>query len=307
MQYGTDYYQGQGDIVLQPRSYEEDEEDYAYRPVSDLKRVYNKPTVIRAPGRRAPPRSPVRQAPPPWVAEEQQQQHHYQPPQHYQPQPWSPVKAGAGRFDHYGAKPKTDLGWTPNIKPQMPPHPPPKPISGQPAPSYVRAQDDDEGDYHPAWQGSLRSGRGAKVQDTSAGRSVSFQPQAHAHPPAHSAGMSRAPPQVKMVEAPAEGPVATHNPYNTPLGLYSKASAQEAMQGQLQGRPGEGTIEITGGSEGPPSFESSPTYRLVHRQDRPPSNAPRQSQAFRNLEEYTSTSQHAPSYPSAEVEGISEF
>jgi len=47
----------------------------------------------------------------------------------------------------------------------------------------------------------------------------------------------------------AEGPEgadtaqAAHLQYNSPLGLYSKASANEAMTGQLGGRPGEGTIQ----------------------------------------------------------------
>ena len=186
--------------------------------------------------RRPPPRSPVRQAPPPWVREQQQ---------HEQiEQAWSPVRAGTGRFDHAGAKPKTDLGWTPQPRQQLPPHVAPKPIGGQQiAPSYVRAQAPDEGDYMPAWQGSLRSGRGAKVQDSAAGRPM--PPVQHvAAAPGGGGGRARAPAQVQLVEsAPAEGPVAHHNPYNTPLGLYSKSSAQEAMDAQLKGRPGEGTVQ----------------------------------------------------------------
>jgi len=37
-----------------------------------------------------------------------------------------------------------------------------------------------------------------------------------------------------------------HLQYNTPIGLYSKENAIEALRGQTKGKPGEGSIAITG-------------------------------------------------------------
>lgn len=40
-----------------------------------------------------------------------------------------------------------------------------------------------------------------------------------------------------------------HLQYNTPIGLYSKENVQEALKGQTQGRPGEGTMGVSGGNK----------------------------------------------------------
>jgi hypothetical protein len=41
-----------------------------------------------------------------------------------------------------------------------------------------------------------------------------------------------------------------HLQYNTPIGLYSRDNVDEVLRGQTQGRPGEGTMQVTGGGPG---------------------------------------------------------
>jgi len=55
-----------------------------------------------------------------------------------------------------------------------------------------------------------------------------------------------------------------HLQYNTPIGLYSKENAIEALKGQTRGKPGEGTMAITG--VGGPSQAYNPSVQSdLHR------------------------------------------
>lgn len=55
-----------------------------------------------------------------------------------------------------------------------------------------------------------------------------------------------------------------HSQYNSPLGLYSKENVQAALDGQTTGKPGEGTMSVTG-PDGRKKFNpaQSDVYRLL--------------------------------------------
>jgi len=57
-----------------------------------------------------------------------------------------------------------------------------------------------------------------------------------------------------------------HLQYNSPIGLYSKQNALDVLHGQTAGKPGEGTMQITGGVEKPawaPPGVQSDLYRMI--------------------------------------------
>ena len=109
-------------------------------------------------------------------------------------------------------------------------------------------------DEPPAWKGSLRSSNTPLTSDTHAG--------AAAVPHHHGGAGATVNPHVPKVQsmhygsdgtqeyrqrageggAESDSARAVHLQYNSPLGLYSRENAQQAMSGQLNGRPGEGTI-----------------------------------------------------------------
>lgn len=99
----------------------------------------------------------------------------------------------------------------------------------------------------PAWAGSLRSSGHALDSDKSIG------PYPHS-PKVQTVHYGPGGGQEYRQHAPKAGHDtdtvrAAHLQYNSPLGLYSKVSAQEALHTQLHGKPGEGTIKILSDSE----------------------------------------------------------
>jgi len=103
-------------------------------------------------------------------------------------------------------------------------------------------------DEPPAWLGSLRSSANPLSSDTHPGAA------AVAHTPKVQSVHYGPDGSQEYRQAAADGVQsdtarAAHLQYNSPLGLYSRANAQEAMSGQLNGRPGEGTIGITTDTE----------------------------------------------------------
>jgi len=61
-----------------------------------------------------------------------------------------------------------------------------------------------------------------------------------------------------------------HLQYNSPLGLYSRNSAQEALQAQTRGKVGQGTMQITGDGQGAAkAFDPahSSVFRMVAAED----------------------------------------
>lgn len=56
----------------------------------------------------------------------------------------------------------------------------------------------------------------------------------------------------------AENATVQHLQYNTPIGLYSKSNVNAALQSQTSGKPGEGTMQVTGtGGPGAKEFDPS--------------------------------------------------
>lgn len=94
----------------------------------------------------------------------------------------------------------------------------------------------------PAWAGSLRS----SAQPLDIDKYVGPVPHTPKVQTVHYGAAGEAPQyrQRSAQQAPHDSDTvrAAHLQYNSPLGLYSKASAQEALDTQLQGKPGEGTI-----------------------------------------------------------------
>lgn len=137
------------------------------------------------------------------------------------------------------------------------------------APAYQPASVYHEEPEQPAWAGSLRS----SGQPLDSDKYVGPVPHSPKVQTVHYGAGGEAPQyrQRSAQDAPHDTDTvrATHLQYNSPLGLYSKASAQEALVTQLHGKPGEGTIQILsesdvypnggggggggGGQKGPPS------------------------------------------------------
>jgi cytoskeletal protein RodZ len=58
----------------------------------------------------------------------------------------------------------------------------------------------------------------------------------------------------------------THSQYNTPIGLYSQQNVKEALDAQTTGKPGQGTLQVSGtGPDGKKTFNpaQSDVYRLL--------------------------------------------
>jgi len=153
----------------------------------------------------------------------------------------------------------------------------------------------------PAWLGTLRSSGGPRMweiheQEALVGKGVvdrpgptqqSQRPAVHAQSfPGVAPGGRVSPvvvhnPKVQTVRygPGSDGPVyeqhdpskvdsnsarVAHLQYNTPIGLYSKENAIEALKGQTRGKPGEGTMAITG--VGGPSQAYNPSVQSdLHR------------------------------------------
>lgn len=140
----------------------------------------------------------------------------------------SGVGSGGGYGDpYYGAPSYHQRDLTPSRLKVAP--------SYQPTPYHVEPE-------QPAWAGSLR----ASAQPLDSDRYVGPVPHSPKVQTVHygAAGESPQYRQRSAQQVPHDSDTvrAAHLQYNSPLGLYSKASAQEALDTQLHGKPGEGTI-----------------------------------------------------------------
>ena len=115
---------------------------------------------------------------------------------------------------------------------------------------------DDMG--RPAWAGSLKSSGGHKPWEMREANNIALGGPAGI-PPAPQEPVNVHQPRVQNVHygPGANGPTyqqqtdaeasdsanVAHLQYNTPIGLYSKQNVDEVLQGQTQGRPGEGTLQ----------------------------------------------------------------
>jgi len=130
-----------------------------------------------------------------------------------------------------------------------------------------------EGGDKPAWAGTLRSGSGPRaweLQEQEGLVVVGSPTQNAGHANSGGAGSPVHNPRVQSVRhgPGSNGPVYSQNDpnnvdsdtarvahlqYNTPIGLYSKDNAIAALESQTRGKPGEGTMAITGvGGAKPP-------------------------------------------------------
>lgn len=158
----------------------------------------------------------------------------------------------------------------------------------------------------PAWYGSLRSSGGPKTWEVMEQEAIASggpkPPIQHQREAVHASSYPGGGGGGHSVSSP---PVVAHNPkvqsfrygpsgeqtyeqngsnnvdtdtakvahlqYNTPIGLYSKDNALEALRGQTKGKPGEGTLTVTGESEKkepfcPPGVQSD-LYRMIREEE----------------------------------------
>jgi hypothetical protein len=106
-----------------------------------------------------------------------------------------------------------------------------------------RRRENSPPDDQPAWLGSLRSSGQPLLCD------MSVVPQ----PPTFNPCVERTSPVCRTttfsVPPMTDAARGVHLQYNSPLGLYSKSTAQESLSAQLQGTHLEDTIKIIGDSE----------------------------------------------------------
>lgn len=140
-------------------------------------------------------------------------------------------------------------------------------------------------DYKPSWKGSLKSSGGPKpweMRDAEALAPDSVQhrprPQAAAEVPVHQPrvqnvhyGPGSSAPEYQQHSAGEHGPSdsakVAHLQYNTPIGLYSKENVEKVLHSQTGGRPGEGTMQVTGPGSKPFNPAQSDVYRMVLEED----------------------------------------
>jgi len=185
----------------------------------------------------------------------------------------------------------SEPGWSPGTKSPyqqapryQPQHQQPvnRPVNRPLPPAAAPVQQDD---FRPAWSGSLKSSGGPKQWEMREGAAIA---QGGAGPPPPSHGpVNVHQPRVQNVhygpgaDAPeyqqrgdagaSDNASVAHLQYNTPIGLYSKQNVSEVLQGQTGGRPGEGTMQVTGGGPGQKLFDPnrSEVLRLLQEEEAP--------------------------------------
>lgn len=188
---------------------------------------------------------------------------------HDYPSPITPP-AGHAKYPTWGGTSSPRKPSTPSQVPNNSAAPWRNNSSGTRAPGRIIAQTDFGGvvtDEPPAWLGSLRSSTNPQKSDAhpgvaaaAAAASLSGPTQAPTSSQVSSEGAFPHRPKVQGFhygpdgsqeyrqgngpQGPGDSARAGHLQYNSPLGLYSKQSVQEAMSSQLNGRPGAGTIGI---------------------------------------------------------------
>jgi hypothetical protein len=103
----------------------------------------------------------------------------------------------------------------------------------------------------------------------------------HQHHANHEPVVPHQPKVQKVHYGPGDGPVyeqhapdnyqsdtaqVHHSQYNTPIGLYSQQNVQAALDAQTTGKPGQGTLQVSGtGPDGKKAFNpaQSDVYRLL--------------------------------------------
>lgn len=241
-----------------------EDENYTALPVNQIKQMFNKPDYVQQAASRPRPRpasySPAR---PSWSKPTDGDSGLPEPG-------WSPVKAPV-------SAPRFRAAPVPVNRPAV------VPVNRQPQAPTPQQQED----FTPAWAGSLKSSGGPKQWEMREQSAIAQGGPAPMHMQEHSAPAPHQPrvqnvhygpgsdvPQYQQrgdTGASSNANVA-HLQYNTPIGLYSKENVQEALKGQTAGRPGEGTLHVSGGGgSGQKSFDPnrSEVLRLLQEEERP--------------------------------------
>ncbi|KAI0227430.1 hypothetical protein LSAT2_022110 [Lamellibrachia satsuma] len=197
-------------------------------------------------------------------------------------------------------------GWTPRYMPQRS-GPRPRPVNARPAPPSPPAVNNAP----PAWRGSLKSADYAKPWDEPGTilpaypMTMSPQPapqqqqqrQQQQLSPSPAGGVQPHTPRVQNVhygpggapeyqqhapdEHDGDGAQVVHLQYNTPIGLYSRTNVEEALVGQTTGKPGEGSLIITGGGQQKPfNPANSSVYRMLVEEEEKKRNPQRTRQPY---------------------------
>ncbi|CAD5124109.1 DgyrCDS12411 [Dimorphilus gyrociliatus] len=198
----------------------------------------------------------------------------------------APVRNNMDFSQNRGLK---EPGWTPNSsrpKPQQSWAPIRAPNTNAPIPVNRAPMEvnrfEQQSSAPPAWMGTLKNSGTLKPWEVNRSNEISGQ-----QPPAQRVNFKSVSPNpdVQAVHQPRvqnihhgfDGPqyqqVADQNSdtaqvkhlqYNSPLALYSRENAKEALVSQTTGRPGQGTLQVTGGP-GSKNFnmQDSETYRLI--------------------------------------------
>lgn len=171
---------------------------------------------------------------------------------------------------------------------------PPQPQQHHQQPYHIHHEDTGT----PAWAGSLRGAGGPKPWEVHAAAAAleheapvqQQQASPRQQQPAQNAAQGSAfQPHQPRVQNVHYGPGAStpqysqinpsqadntdsakvaHLQYNSPLQLYSRDNAEDVLKGQTGGKPGTGSMVITGGGGGKSlDLSKSETYRLIHEQE----------------------------------------
>jgi len=226
------------------------EEEEVHKTVRELRRDYNK---LAAENKRAAVRSRQRPA-----------SHDAIRP------PWQKPIGG-------DTEPPAEPGWTPGAP--KPPRQVTRPVQApvnrvrapppsQVAPDFIRQPQRPELQGHldvgkPAWIGTLKSSGGPKPWENREAASIA-EGGPSGIPPAPQQPVPVHQPRVQNVHyGPGGDPTyqqtgdsaasdtahVAHLQYNTPIGLYSRDNVEEVLKGQTGGRPGEGTLQVSGGNK----------------------------------------------------------
>lgn len=268
-----------------------DEEDYSTKSVSEIRQKFNAPPMKHVINLNTQPGMPS------YVPKRPTMFHKKQPQAGVLADPgWVPMMGGqrqqtAPQVRRYGpvgrhSPPVNRPGRTPQQLSPPPPH-------------HARDQHYEA----PAWIGSLRHSGGPRQWELAeAEQLVGGGPAGYRTPP--QTAVQHAPVMPSGGGGGGGEPVAVHNPrlqtmrygpggdatyeqrsavgqdsdsarvahlqYNTPVGLYSRANAQAALQAQTGGKAGYGTLQISGDGQGvPKSFNpaQSNVLRMVAEED----------------------------------------
>jgi len=132
----------------------------------------------------------------------------------------------------------------------------------------------------PAWKNSLRSSSRpndyiipTQVINSNDTPVIDDAPPVEPHQPHVQQFITKPDGSVQYSTSPtpdeAENAQVKHLQFNSPLNLYSKGNAQQVLEGQTAGKPGEGTLNLGGGSNSNPeiNFKNSHLALMIQQEE----------------------------------------